>query len=123
MQPKTPTEWFDWTGIESRKGKHLCSVCAPTKYSDGTPTEYGKWHGRFERVFLPKGEFRTNRQGNLEHTATGRTDIREFRLDAPEEPPERCPFCGATVVSPCDEPPVDTCEKALNATYNKRGST
>lgn len=30
---------------------------------------------------------------------------------------ERCAFCGATVESPCEEPPVDTCEKALNATY------
>jgi hypothetical protein len=30
---------------------------------------------------------------------------------------EKCPFCGATVESPCDEPPPDTCEKALNATY------
>lgn len=30
---------------------------------------------------------------------------------------ERCAFCGATVESPCEYPPVDTCEKALNATY------
>lgn len=30
---------------------------------------------------------------------------------------ERCPFCGALVESPCDEPPPDVCEKAINATY------
>lgn len=30
---------------------------------------------------------------------------------------ERCRYCGAMVESPCDEPPPDTCERALNATY------
>lgn len=84
MQPRTPTEWFDWTGIEDRKGKHLCSVCAPTRHSDGTPTDRGEWHGLFDRVFLPLGEFRTNRQGNLEHIETGRTDIRAFAIEAPK---------------------------------------
>lgn len=58
--------FFDWTGIEDRRGKKLCSVCAPTKYSDGKPTEFGVWHGKFERVFLPMGEYRTGRDGNLE---------------------------------------------------------
>lgn len=33
---------------------------------------------------------------------------------------ERCPFCGAMVECPCDEPPPDTCEKALNAAYGDR---
>lgn len=59
-------DWYDWTGIEDRKGKKCCSACAPTKYEDGTPTPYGKWHGEFERVFLPLGMYRTDRQGNLE---------------------------------------------------------
>lgn len=27
---------------------------------------------------------------------------------------ELCPFCGLRVETPCDEPPVDTCELALN---------
>lgn len=36
-----------------------------------------------------------------------------------QEPDElgQCAFCGARVENPCDEPPSDTCEKALNATY------
>jgi len=34
----------------------LCSACDP---------EIGKWHGRFERVYLAKGEFVTDRRGNL----------------------------------------------------------
>lgn len=58
--------FFDWTGIEDRRGKKLCSACAPTKHSDGTPSDLGKWHGKFERVFLPMGKYRTGRDGNLE---------------------------------------------------------
>ena len=58
--------FYDWTGLEDRRGKKLCSACAPTKFSDGTPTRLGKWHGEFERVFLPMGAYRTDRFGNLE---------------------------------------------------------
>lgn len=58
--------FFDWTGFEDRRGKKLCSACAPTKYSDGTPSGLGKWHGVFERMFLPMGAYRTDRMGNLE---------------------------------------------------------
>lgn len=58
--------FYDWTGLEERKGKKLCSACAPPRYSDGTPSGLGKWHGEFERVFLPMGEYRTDRVGNLE---------------------------------------------------------
>ena len=86
MQPRTPTEWFDWAGIENREGKHLCSVCAPTRYRDGTPTEYGQWHGLFDRTFLPMGAFRTNREGNLEHIETGRTDFRAFAIEHTDNP-------------------------------------
>jgi hypothetical protein len=80
MQPKMPTRWFDWTGIEDRRGKHLCSVCMPTRYADGSPTDGGVWHGEFERVYLPLGEFHTNDRGNLQHTATGRTGVKAFEL-------------------------------------------
>jgi hypothetical protein len=33
---------------------------------------------------------------------------------------ERCTFCGASVVCPCDSPPADTCSKALEAAYAQR---
>lgn len=75
---------FDWTGIEDRKGKKLCSVCAPTKYSNGVPTEYGKWHGRFARTFLPLGQFRTAKNGNLAHKETGDEDFHKYAI--PQEP-------------------------------------
>lgn len=71
---------LDWTGIEDRKGKLLCSACAPEKFSDGDSTELGAWHGEFNRIFLPMGEFRTARNGNLEHIKTGATNYRDFAL-------------------------------------------
>lgn len=63
-------DWYSWNGIEDRKGKKLCSACAPTKYEDGTPTKFGKWHGEFERVFLPMGMYKTGPDGNLVPSAS-----------------------------------------------------
>lgn len=71
---------FDWSYAPERKGMRLCSACGPLKYKDGSPTEYGQWHNRFPRVFLPKGEFITNKEGNLEHLETGSDDIHAFAL-------------------------------------------
>jgi len=53
--------WFD--------GPNLCSECA-----------FGKWHGEFEKVLLPKGKFFTNQDGNLEHKETGDTDFKKYRI-------------------------------------------
>ncbi|WNP36230.1 hypothetical protein RN333_08535 [Enterobacter kobei] len=75
---------FDWSYAPDRKGMKLCSACGPVKYSDGTPTEYGKWHKRFSRTFLPKGEFFTNSEGNLEHRETGCKDLSLYALEKPE---------------------------------------
>ncbi len=77
-------KFYDWTGIEDRKGLKLCSACAPTKYKDGKPTEFGKWHGEFPRLFLPLGHFQTNRQGNLEHNETGETECAKYAIDPPD---------------------------------------
>jgi hypothetical protein len=38
---------IDWP--EEVRGKALCSECAPKVYSDGSPTDWGKWHGRFAK--------------------------------------------------------------------------
>lgn len=79
------TDAFDWTGIEDRKGKMLCSACGPTKFSDGNPCEEGgKWHNRFKRTFLPLGMFRTARNGNLEHIETGDQDFGKYEIVPPE---------------------------------------
>lgn len=43
----------------------LCSVCGPKTYPNGEPTEYGEWHGRFERKFYPKGTLETDKVGNI----------------------------------------------------------
>ena len=62
-------------------GKILCSACGPDHFKDGTPSEYGRWHGKFDRVFLPKGQFRTARNGNLEHIKTGDQDVKKYAID------------------------------------------
>jgi hypothetical protein len=31
------------------KGLALCSECAPDKFSDGSSSELGKWHSKFEK--------------------------------------------------------------------------
>lgn len=77
---KFAAKWFDWTGIEDREGKMLCSECAPTKYKDGTTTGLGYWHFEFPKVLLPKGQFKTNSEGNLEHTETGDTDFYKYAI-------------------------------------------
>lgn len=51
-----------WRGLPSQTWM-LCSACDP---------RIREWHGEFERVHLPMGEFCTNAQGNLEHIATGK---------------------------------------------------
>ena len=71
---------FDWTGIENRKGKKLCSACGPTHYSDGTATKFGQWHNQFRQLFLPQGKFIKNQQGNLEHIETGDTDLQKYEV-------------------------------------------
>lgn len=82
--------FFDWTGLEDRKGKKLCSVCAPTKYANGSDSGHGEWHGRFPRIFLPMGMFRTARNGNLEHIETGDQDVQKYAIATPA-PQEKNP--------------------------------
>lgn len=74
-------QYFDFTGIECRFGKRLCSACTPKKMSDGEANdESGEWHGQFDRVYLPIGEFFTNAVGNLAHKATGDENYRKFAI-------------------------------------------
>ena len=72
--------FFDWVGFEDRKGKMLCSACAPIRYSDGKRTDFGVWHRQFKRVYLPMGEFRTAKNGNLERIDNGDQDFRKYAL-------------------------------------------
>jgi len=71
--------FFDWTGLEDRRGKKICSACAPTKFNDGTPSGLGKWHGVFPREFLEMGIYRTDRQGNLERIERSRPTVGDER--------------------------------------------
>lgn len=76
------TDSFDWSDAPELKGKLLCSACGPKKFLYETDmVGGGKWHGRFERVFLPKGMFKTNEVGNLEHIETGSEDYRPYAIE------------------------------------------
>lgn len=56
----------DWCKVSAEdKGKALCSECGPKEHSDGTPTEYGKWHGRFEKKVYPLDTLYTDKEGNV----------------------------------------------------------
>lgn len=80
------TEYFDWSYAPEREGMLLCSACGPSKYKGGQKTEYGEWHGQFDRVFLPKGEFKTNGCGNLEHIESGSEDVLAFAIEPLQQP-------------------------------------
>lgn len=56
-------------GADEPLGRY-CVACSPD--GDGT------WTRNFDRVFLPKGEFFVNSNGQIEHRKTGRTDYRDL---------------------------------------------
>jgi len=51
---------------------NYCSACCPLGN--------GKWHGEFDRIYLPKGEFETAPNGNLRHKKTLDEDIEKFAI-------------------------------------------
>lgn len=69
-----------WDGIEDRRGKMLCSACAPAELRHGGKSGYGEWHGRFARIFLPMGMFVKNPQGNLAHKETGDANYKAYAI-------------------------------------------
>ena len=77
---KDIADCFDWKGVEERKGMLLCSACGPLLELDGLPTGYGVWHKMFDRVYLPKGMFKTASNGNLEHIETGEQDYKKYAI-------------------------------------------
>lgn len=78
---KMMTDYFDWSYAPERKGLALCSACGPMYYSDGEKnSKGGKWHNKFDRVYLPLKEFKTNKAGNLEHIKTKSENFMSFAL-------------------------------------------
>lgn len=72
---------LDFSEIPERQGMRLCSACTPSKFKDGTLLRKGgAWHNKFERVYLPKGAFHTNNEGNLVHTESGSEHWRGYAL-------------------------------------------
>lgn len=71
----TSNYWFRKDKTSACKGQKLCSACDP---------DLNKWHGVFKRMYLPKGQFHTNQQGNLTHTESGKDDCSSFMLEQEE---------------------------------------
>ena len=71
--------WYQMFKGDKRK---LCSACVPATHSDGSQnSKGGKWHGQFKRLFLPKGMFKTNKVGNLEHIKTGSENYSQYEIE------------------------------------------
>lgn len=70
---------YHWAKIN--KEPVLCSVCG----GDGTNQNTYEWHGVFERIFLPKGMFVTNKKGNLAHKNTGSENYLQYALKCEEK--------------------------------------
>lgn len=78
------TKEFNWRTALGSKEMRLCSACSPSKYANGKDAKKGgKWHDQFKRAYLPKGEFFTNRHGNLEHKETGSENYHLFEIERP----------------------------------------
>lgn len=83
----TACGWYHYTEHTDLKynRRKLCSACAPTNFSDGTPTDFtGEWHGDFQRTFYPKGVMMTNRVGNLDYKPKFKSHPFGSRLFHPE---------------------------------------
>ena len=56
---------------------NYCSGCCPLGEQ--------KWHGEFDRIYLPKGEFETAPKGNLRHKQTLDEAIEKFAIKIERE--------------------------------------
>ena len=77
-------EKYDWTDMEEYRGMKLCAVCGPRNYANGAPTEFGVWHKRFKRCFLPLGLFEENSDGGLTNKENGDSNYTQYYIPAPE---------------------------------------
>jgi len=71
--PEEVAEYKEQLGLEEdEQFGDYCSACCPLGNK--------KWHGKFERVYLPKGEFETAPNGNLRHKKTLEEDVRKYAI-------------------------------------------
>lgn len=66
-------------------GKYCC-VCNPIwfdnhKYGIGKNPNKNVWHNIFGRIFLAKGEWETNKVGDLQHKKTGEQDYYKYAIE------------------------------------------
>lgn len=88
-----PKIWPDGDALVPR-----CSECGPTKYRDGTATEYGKWHGQFEK--RPAAGMLVDQDGHLWHdfeAVPAHYQILGIVSGVPDDCPDICPDCGSEI--------------------------
>lgn len=68
----TANFWFRNDKGSACKGAKLCSACDP---------DINKWHGQFKRMYLPRGQFVKDAQGNLEHKDTKESPYEKYVSD------------------------------------------
>jgi hypothetical protein len=83
------------TGIwkDEDMGQALCSECGPKTYKSGEPTEYGEWHGRFEKKFYPVGTMETDEVGNIRAKRTQHAEQVKHSAFCQYGENEACPAC------------------------------
>lgn len=74
---------LDWTGLEAYEGKQLCIDCQPKRHKDGRTTKARRF---VAKLYLPKGMFITNEEGNLVHKETGEPFVK-YVLDSEDGNP------------------------------------
>lgn len=76
---------------------HYCSACCPVWFTEKGDYGVGPnpkpsadkweggglWHGRWERMFLPLGEFETNQVGNLQRKGTTDDQVSKWAIPVP----------------------------------------
>lgn len=77
--------WFDARGNYG-KGPRPIGYAESNKKDFLQSGNLGVWHGRFERIFLPKGQFYTNNEGNLAHVRTHDTKVDKYKLPEEDRP-------------------------------------
>ena len=57
---------------DSKINPETCSACDPN---------IKKWHGSFDRTYVEKGKWKTNREGDVEHIDTHDTDFSKYKIE------------------------------------------
>jgi hypothetical protein len=116
------------TTVVHKREPHDVYIGRPSKWGnpfaigpDGGRAEviakYREWVQKQPRLMASLHELRGKRLGCFCKPKACHGDVLRELVEAQHAADlERCPYCGIRTEEPCDEPPPDTCPKALEAT-------